>query len=47
VAALIFPAGVFCSDRAFNKEEHEADQEHRKNELSHSFANLNLQPLAL
>jgi hypothetical protein len=46
-AALVFPAGVFCSARAFSKEEHEAHQEHRKNELSHNFATSNLQPLAL
>ena len=44
---LMVPAAVFRSCRAFDKEEHEAHEEHRKNKLSHNFGTSNLQPWVL
>ena len=42
----MFSAAVFGPDRVFGKEKHEADQEHRKNELSHNFGTSFFKPMA-
>jgi hypothetical protein len=47
ISFSVSPPAVFRSDRAFDKEKHEAYQKHRTNKLSHKFGTSVLSPLAL